>query len=139
MSRVDTLAVQAALVQAMLADSGIAALVGDRVYDDVPDGAQHPYISLGPEDWQHWEDMCLTGSDGTVQIDIWSAEPGRAECKQITDRVAALFNRQAPVVPGAGAVISAISVFLVRYLRDQQSNTRHGVVQVQITAEGNDP
>lgn len=129
-------AVQIALVQAMVADAGIAGLVGDRVFDDVPDEAEYPYISLGPENWQPFEPACLTGAEGVVQIDVWSASVGRVECKAITERVAALFNAEAaPVVPDGGWRISGQRVALVQLMSDPGSRTRHGVIQVEMTIE----
>lgn len=129
-------AVQHALVQAMLADSGLAALVGTRVFDDVPEMSALPYISLGPEDWRPFEPACLNGAEGVVQVDIWSDSVGRVECKAITERVAELFNGDAaPVVPGGGWRISGQRVSMMRVLSDPGSRTRHGVVQVEMTIE----
>jgi hypothetical protein len=41
------LALQKALVAALKADAGIAALVGTRVYDQPPQSATRPYIRIG--------------------------------------------------------------------------------------------
>lgn len=41
------LALQAAMVAALKADAGVAALVGARVYDRVPEAADYPLLELG--------------------------------------------------------------------------------------------
>lgn len=133
-------AAQHAIVQAMLNDATIAGLVDDRVLDDVPEGVGFPYISLGPENWEPFEDGCVNGAEGVLQIDIWSNGVGRVECKAITEAVTALFNSMdAPIVPGGGFMVSCNRVVLAQVLADQPSRTRHGIVQLELTVEKDDP
>lgn len=129
-------AAQGAIVQRLRTDAALTALVGGRVYDDVPDGAEHPYISLGPEDWRPTGVDCIPGEDGVIQIDIWSDAPGRVECKEITDRVAALLDGAEFALAAPFALVSA-QVLMKRYLQDPQSLTRHGVVQLEVMIEVN--
>lgn len=131
-------AAQYTVVQTILADAGIAALVGARVFDDVPDKAPYPYVSLGPENWTPFEEGCLDGAEGVLQIDIWSAAAGRVECKQILERIVALFNTETlPQVPDGGFVVSSCRVVLAQVMQDLGSRTRHGVIQVELTVERN--
>lgn len=124
-----TEAVQRALVTAMRADATLVALVADRVFDDVPVSAVHPYISLGPEDWQVLDLDCANAEDGVVQIDIWSRAPGRVECRRITDRVAALFQN-ADLTLTAPWGIAVLRVLSKRVLVEDLQ--RHGVVLLDI-------
>jgi hypothetical protein len=129
-------AVQAALVQAMLADAGLAALVGVRVYDDVPDDTPLPYISLGPEFWQPFEALCLDGAEGFVQVDVWSDSVGRVQCREIVERAVALFNgASAPAVPGGGWRLTACSVAGFDIVRDARAHLRHGWLRLDIAVE----
>ena len=135
-----TEAVQAALVTALRADTALAALIGDRVFDDVLPDAPHPYVSLGPEDWRpiDSDDGCVAGDDGVVQIDIWSRAPGRVECKRITDRVARILQDAALPLAAPYSTVSC-RVILKRVLQDSGALARHGVVQVELmTDDGTD-
>ncbi len=129
-------AAQAAVVTALRGDAGLAALVGVRVYDDVPDAALFPYISLGPEDWQPFEAACLDGAEGNMQIDVWSRSVGRVECKAIVERVAHILNTDDVLpVPGGGYRVTSLQVTMAQVMSDQAARSRHGVVQVQMTVE----
>lgn len=129
-----TEAVQRALVSTMRADPALQALVDTRVFDDVPVSADHPYVSLGPEDWRPIDDDCLSGDDGFVQIDVWSRAPGRVECKRITDRIARLFQG-ALLELEAPYVAVSVRVVLKRVLGDPDAGTRHGVLQLEVLTE----
>lgn len=127
-------AVQVAIVTALKADAPLTGMVSGRVLDHLPTDAPHPCISLGPEEWpQTWAD-CLDGVEGTVQIDIWSREPGRREAKGITDRVAAILHGAELTLAGDYRAVSC-EVILRRILRDPDGITTHGVVQVRIEAD----
>lgn len=124
-----TEAVQRALVGAMRADAALVSLVADRVFDDVPVSAAHPYISLGPEDWRVLDLDCTAAEDGVVQIDVWSRAPGRVECRQITDRVAALFQ------DAALSLTAPFGLVVLRVLQKRvlvEDLQRHGVVILDV-------
>lgn len=127
-------AVQVALVGALRADATLAAEIGDRVFDAVPEDAVHPYVSLGPEDWRDPMADCLIGETGVVQIDIWSRDVGRRECKRITDRIERMFRDGALALPAPYRCVS-VAVILRRILQDPDGRTSHGVVQLRIETE----
>jgi hypothetical protein len=129
-------AVQIALVARMRADATLTGLIGTRVFDDVPpdDTALFPYVSFGPEDWTDPLAECLEGEDGVVQLDVWSRQAGRDECKRIVDRIAVLFRDTDLALP---APYRCPSVVLLqrRIFRDPDGVTTHGVVQLRIQTE----
>lgn len=128
-----TEAVQRAIVTRLRSDAQLVAMIGDRVFDDVPEQAQMPYVSLGPEDWQPIDDgVCLSGDDGTLQIDVWSRAPGRIECKRIVDRVAALFADLDVALPSPHPS-ARMRVSLKRIF--DEVDQRHGVVQIDIATD----
>lgn len=60
-----------ALIAAMRADAGLAALVGQKVYDSVPPNAVHPYVQLYGsriEAWRPGEDGCTV----FAEIHVWT-------------------------------------------------------------------
>jgi len=78
-----TLELQAAVRKHLLADAGVAALVADRIYDNVPKDAAKPYLSFGPVQILSSIASEYEGSDETFQLDGWSAGPKSAEAKKI--------------------------------------------------------
>ncbi|MUO83995.1 DUF3168 domain-containing protein [Agrobacterium vitis] len=78
---------QVAIVAALKASSDVMALVDGRIYDRVPSdssgGVQFPYISFGSTQDLPEHIECIDASDLTIQIDIWSRDPGYAEARKI--------------------------------------------------------
>lgn len=86
---------QVAIVSRLKASAPVAALVNQRVYDDVPaeqdrearTGAAWPYISMGPGDEVSDDADCIDGFEITFQIDVWSQDVGYPEVRKIADAV----------------------------------------------------
>lgn len=128
-------AVQVAMVQALRADAALAALVGDRVYDRVPTGAAHPYVSLGPEDWPQRHGACMALLEGVVQIDVWSRDVGRREAKRIVDRIVEIFDGADLALAAPYRGLGTEIAMRGRIMEDRDGLTIHGVVQIAVMAE----
>ena len=118
-----SLPVQKAMVGAMRA----ADVAGGRIYDQVPDApVTFPYVTLG--DCQVMPDKadCIDGSIVFPQVDVWSRSVGYPETKQIVTDVLAALDDQALVVDGYE--LTVFEFHEVRYLRDPDGITRHGVM-----------
>lgn len=77
-------ALQKAIVSRLTADTALLSLLGGaRVYDDVPEREQFPYITFG----HSVERDFSTGSDGasehTLTLHVWSRARGRKEALSI--------------------------------------------------------
>jgi hypothetical protein len=88
-----SLALQDAVVAALRTDESVSALVGPRVYDRVPSGAVRPYISIGPSQATQDDATCIEGMEVFQQVDVWSSQPGYAECKTIAAAVKTALHR----------------------------------------------
>lgn len=110
--------------------------VSDRIYDNVPDKVEYPFISLGPSDYVPGDVACVDLRYETYQIDIWSQRHGALyEARSIVDYVKnALHNLTGSM--GASALIQS-DVVLVRIIRERDTKTIHGVVQVTFAVEEN--
>lgn len=128
-----TNALQAFLVQTLLADADVAALIGERVWDDVPDDPQHPYCSIGPNYHNRRDADCLRMREHYFQIDVWTQQQGqREQINDLTDAVeAALDGAKGDLGDHA---LSKCDVVLVRVL-DDRDGAKHGVVQVRAIFE----
>jgi len=83
---------QKAVVDILMGDSTLMAMVGDRVYQDVPDGALYPYIVIGDSQDSDDSVQCLDASEIFFDIHVWTEEPGYKEVKKISARVKRLIH-----------------------------------------------
>jgi hypothetical protein len=96
-------ALQQAVFAALSASSDLQALIGTppRLFDYVPPDSAFPYVGLGDGHEADWSTATENGSEHTVQIDVWSREPGHKQAKQIADAIRATLNNAALTVSGA--------------------------------------
>lgn len=79
-----SLALQAALYQALLADADLATLIGTAVYDEVPSGLiPSTYVTLGPEVALDRSDKTGDGAEHRVDISVVSEIAGFATAKAV--------------------------------------------------------
>jgi hypothetical protein len=120
-----SLEVQKAIVGALR--GAVPPVAGGRIYDQVPDApVTFPYITIG--DCQVMPDKadCIDGSIVYPQIDVWTRTTGYPETKQITSAVLAALDDQQLTVDGYHLVVFEFQD--IRYLRDPDGITRHGVI-----------
>jgi hypothetical protein len=112
--------------------SGDAALatMGAAVYDEVPQDAAYPYITLGDVTETSNDTMGRTGRDVTLTIHIWSQYPGSKQAKEVYGRLDELLDRWTPTVTGWNAVQMQQEFF--ESFRDPDGITRHGVARYRI-------
>jgi len=118
-----SLELQAALVSKLKNDSGVQAIVGDRVYAEVPSNPTFPYISVGDNQVLPDKADCIDGTEIFWQLDGWSRSHTGPEEKQISKAVVAAVDDQPLSVSGYDAVVVEINT--VNYLRDPDGITRH--------------
>lgn len=125
---------QKAIYDALIADAGVGALVGDRIYDGAPSGQVFPCITFGPTDSRPDDMDCIAGRSETVQLDVWSREHGRMRpCKEICDAV-----KDALHLAGLSLTVNALVLIRVEGVRvflDRDGITAHGVLTVEAELE----
>lgn len=82
-----SLELQGAIIARLKEFPGLAALVGNRIYDQVPADRAFPYVSWGPEQVLAQNADCITGFEVFVQLDAWSREVGLPEVKAVAEQV----------------------------------------------------
>lgn len=75
-----SLALQKAIFAALVADAGVGALVGDRVYDAPPRDAVFPYVSFGVIAAADWSTGTEDGAEHEIALHVWSRGRGKSEC-----------------------------------------------------------
>jgi hypothetical protein len=125
---------QKVIFDRLVADAGVHAVAGDRIFDNRPDVAQFPCVTFGPSDVVEDDAECITGRVETIQIDCWARSNGRINAvKPLTDAVkAALHLHQADP---AGSELVEMRVIAMRVFMDPDGLTAHGVVTVQAIME----
>lgn len=79
---------QAAVYQHLLADAGVAALVGADVYDAMPSGARpNTFVTLGPEEVRDASDKSGAGAVHRFTVTVISDTDGFARAKEIAGAV----------------------------------------------------
>lgn len=121
------LALQGAVLARLLADLDLAELVGDRVYDEVPEGTPKPYISIGDAVETPDNELAAFGSRVAHSLHVWSAYGGYAESLGIVARLMRLLDHQPLTVPGRGVV--AVRHEQTVTMRDPDPDVRHVVVR----------
>lgn len=132
-----------AMMTQLKAATSVTALVGQRIYDRVPElqdgtpNVAYPYISVGPTSSIPADFDCIDGEDVTIQFDIWSSGPGEAfssvECRKICSAVKRALH-DAELVLSENALVT-LQWELTRTMRDPNPAICHGAVQFTATVE----
>ncbi|AVO36600.1 DUF3168 domain-containing protein [Pukyongiella litopenaei] len=125
---------QKAIYDTLVADAGVAALIGDRIYDGRPETSAFPCITFGPSDSDPEDMECVNARTETVQLDVWARDQGRMRPgKEIMDAV-----RDALHLADLSLTVNALVLIRVEGMRlfmDTDGVTAHGVITVQADVE----
>lgn len=125
---------QQVIFDLLVADAGVGAIVGDRIYDGVLPEALHPYISFGASDFYTDDADCIPGTVETVQLDVWFRDGGRKSTCKDAVRVVRKALHETAAEMGAGAIVE-MRVGICQVMDDPDPLTAHGVVQVTALIE----
>lgn len=117
--------IQTAIFEALTASPAIA---DGRVYDDVPEGAQFPYLAIGNEQVTDDGNACGDGWQVYADVHVWSRSVGFPEAKALT---AAAVPRLTAIAAIAGKTLIAVSLDGTRIFRDPDGETSHGVITIR--------
>lgn len=117
-------AVQVAIYQKLTNDPSVMALV-DAVYDDVPQGCDFPYITIGEDNHVSIDTDLDNYMQVSITIHVWSRENGRKQTKEIQG---AIYNslQRAELVYSGYKFVNIMSESSESFL-DADGETRHGV------------
>lgn len=86
------LALQAAHITALKADSVLSTLVSGRVYDYVPGNTPYPYVVYQQIEAVEWDACNFDGSEILIYVHTWSSYEGSKEVRGINDEVFRLLH-----------------------------------------------
>lgn len=126
-------ALQETIVQLLENDAAVSAIVGDRVYDGVPEDAVKPYIHVAGFEVLPDKATCLDGAVITVPIHGWTEGPSSVGCKQLGKAIIAALDDQPITVAGHRVIVCELEQ--ARYLDDPDPLTKHAAVFFRIVLE----
>jgi Protein of unknown function (DUF3168) len=125
-------AVHKIVLDALQADVPLSALVGERIYDNVPQNLNSaaqadvfPYVTIGEDVHTAWDAHYEVGSSASITVHTWSRARGRIETKNIQGAIYNALNRK--VFTSAGYDIIGTDFEGSETFIDADGFTRHGV------------
>lgn len=82
--------VQEALVSALKADSALAAVVANKVFDAPPNGVAPPYVVIARHDVLPKDGDLAVVQEHRVLLHCWADQPSRRVALEIAERVVAV-------------------------------------------------
>lgn len=127
------LELQGVIIAALKADAAVAALIGLRAYDTIPDEPVFPYVSYGPGDTVDDDADCIDTAIVTIQLDAWSRSVGYPEVRRIADAVRrALHDKDFPLATNALVFLAHRQT---RVMRDPDGLTNHAAISLEAYVE----
>ena len=117
------LATQVALIAALKADADVTALVGQRVYDEPPQGVTYPYIRITEISPAAFDTTCTQGAEVQIGLEAHSrSAQGRVEAVQIAEAVQSALHRNEAALTVAG--FNLIEMIFQTYVTDRDPEGR---------------
>jgi hypothetical protein len=127
-------ALQSAIYSTLNSDSNLTSTLGAGVFDDVTEGTDTPFVTIGEDTASEYDTKDLDGTETTINIDVWSEYKGSKECKQIMDRIHDLLHDSNISVTGFNLVNLRFEFSDI--IRDPDGVTRHGVMRFRAVILG---
>lgn len=122
----------------MVADAGITAEVGTRVYETVPENATFPVIGLHDQSFEAWDTDTSSGASHEIVFACFTrGEDARVVARRINAAITACLDRCAAslTVTGHKVVSFAFVRSLVFRTEDADKGSAMGVVYFNVTTE----
>lgn len=119
---------QQAVYARLVGDTDLTAMCG--VYDEVPEGASYPQVTIGEVTEELDDTHDNQGLDVALVLHIWSTYAGYAECGRILAHLDRLLDRQPLAVVG----FETVAIFREhhRMMRDPDPQIRHCPVRFRV-------
>ena len=127
-------ALQQAIFAALAGDATLTGLLGGaRIYDEAPQDAAFPYVTLGTSRALDWSTGTESGAEHVVTIHVWSEGGGKKEALAIMEAVRAVLDDAALTLTGH-SLVNLRHVFS-EARRDVDGELVHGVLRFRAVTE----
>lgn len=127
------LALQKAIHARLAGDEGLTALIGARLYDNVPGDAGFPYATLGEAQVADWSTGDSAGAEHRLSFHVYSRGGGRAEAKRVLGAINAALHEAALTPDGARLV--ALRFLDAETRREPDGTTWRGTIRLRALTE----
>ena len=127
-------ALQQSIYSALAADASIMAqLGGPRIFDDVPQKSEFPYLTLGQSNVRDWSTGTESGDEHLLTVHVWSRASGRKQTHEIMGALKSALHNRALALAGHRLVNLRHEFSDAR--REPDGETYHGIVRLRAVTE----
>ena len=127
-------ALQQSIYAAVTAETQIITLLGGpRIFDDVPQKTEFPYLTLGQSSVRDWSTGTEPGDEHILTLHVWSRAAGRREAHEIMGAIRTALHNRALTLSGHRLVNLRHEFSDAR--REPDGDTYHGVVRLRAVTE----
>lgn len=128
------LELQKAINLALRSDAALVALLGGaKIFDDVPQGSEFPYLTFGQSSARDWSTGTDTGHEHVITLHVWSRAAGRRQIYAIVGAVEAVLHDKSLTLSGYRLINLRHEFSDAR--RDPDGDTYHGIVRYRAVTE----
>lgn len=125
---------QKSLYAALVNDTELTTLLsGPKIFDDVPQGASFPYVTIGESTVRDWSTGSEQGLEHILTLHVWSRAKGRKQVHEIMDVMTK--NLHDSTLPVAGHTLVNFRHELSEARRENDGETYHGIVRYRAITE----
>ncbi|MBM3543985.1 MAG: DUF3168 domain-containing protein [Alphaproteobacteria bacterium] len=134
MTEVASWALQRGVYQALAGSPGLTTLLGGaRIYDDAPQSAPYPFITLGQSVMRDWSTGTEDGAEHELTLHVWSRAGGKRQVQEITEAIKQALHDK-PLMLEDHYLINLRHIFSEARL-DPDGDTFHGIVRYRAVTE----
>lgn len=134
MAAVASWALQRGVYQALAGSLDLTTLLGGvRVYDDAPQAAPYPFITLGQSVIRDWSTGTEDGAEHNLTLHVWSRSGGKKQALEIIEAIRAVLHDQ-PLALADHHLVNLRHEFSETRL-DPDGDTFHGIVRYRAVTE----
>jgi hypothetical protein len=126
---------QKAIFTALLADTGLVAVLGGgKVFDHAPASVAFPYVTLGRASVYDWSTATEPGTEQLLTLHVWSKARGKKEALDIMERVRLVLDGAPLDLDGHQLIDLRLVYSEARY--DDDIDVYHGQLRFRAVTEG---
>jgi len=134
MAAVASWALQRGVYQALAGSLDLTTLLGGvRVYDDAPQAAIYPFITLGQSVIRDWSTGTEDGAEHLLTLHVWSRAGGKKQVHDIIEAIKATLHDQ-PLTLVDHELVNLRHEFS-EARPDPDGDTYHGIVRYRAVTE----
>lgn len=108
-------------------------LGGVRVYDDAPQSAPYPFITLGQSVVRDWSTGTEDGAEHDLTLHVWSRSGGKKQVQEILEAIKSVLHDRPLALPDHHLVNLRYELSEARL--DPDGDTFHGIVRYRAMTE----